>query len=722
MSSSTHNYLLNPDCQFLARPEVNDVVAVAGTQLAQLRGTVAESIRLHAVNGSSISSFSEAPENALNAAEEILVRKGYLIQATSELLDFADIQSTPLMFEKGIFQFIDFIGVTELSEFMDVIDRWALDNFACFPGRFSIIITRSLTKLIVQQKCEELLKLGVNTIFLTIEADRFLVGPIFPSETITPEDLFQCVNYNERTTQLNGTELLTPLKRRTILEGLQGALQIIAGYIQKPQQSELRNSLVSTYGPNQRHHVRRAQIKSVPAPSQAVPVILEEGVNGDRTYSSKEFVERYSFLVSDVTGVVTSLTRLETADKSEPSFVFSAGHNWALRTDNPESIRRSLRGQSGGKGTTSIDAMAGAIAEAVERHSAIARGNEPVVHCRFTDLPGAIHPNDIAQFSQQQFDNRDHLNSMSSLYQYVPEPFDPSNIVSFVPIWSPSSNKTAWMLAAQAYFMFPNAAALPGALDLNGIKYARADSNGCAAGTTPADATFQGLCELIERDAVSIWWHNRIKRPEIPISSLDNAYVKKVAQWMKQHGRNLWLLDLTNDINIPVVAAVSVAETSRGTNKILLGFGSHTNISRAATRAVSEVIQFQAALPSEVIGDNLPNRLTGSEAIDWYAFQTLEANDFLLPQGQSDPSRYTEQQEYDVKQLIASVESVGSTVFLLDMTRSDIGIPVVRCVAPGLRSWWRRLAPGRLYDVPVRLGWLDVAHTEEEMNPIGMFF
>ncbi|RBP98897.1 YcaO-like family protein [Bifidobacterium xylocopae] len=155
---------------------------------------------------------------------------------------------------------------------------------------------------------------------------------------------------------------------------------------------------------------------------------------------------------------------------------------------------------------------------------------------------------------------------------------------------------------------------------------------------------------------------------------------------------------------------------------MLLGFGSHADVSRAATRAVTEVIQFQASLPEEVIGDNLPDRLTGSEAIDWYTFQTLEANDFLLPQGQIDPSQYRAQREYDVKQLIAAIESVGTTVFLLDATRPDIGIPVVRCVAPGLRSWWRRLAPGRLYDVPVQLGWLTTAHTEEEMNPIGMFF
>lgn len=42
-------------------------------------------------------------------------------------------------------------------------------------------------------------------------------------------------------------------------------------------------------------------------------------------------------------------------------------------------------------------------------------------------------------------------------------------------------------------------------------------------------------------------------------------------------------------------------------------------------------------------------------------------------------------------------------------------------MAPGLRHFWRRLAPGRLYQVPVALGWIAERLTEEELNPIGFF-
>jgi ribosomal protein S12 methylthiotransferase accessory factor len=40
---------------------------------------------------------------------------------------------------------------------------------------------------------------------------------------------------------------------------------------------------------------------------------------------------------------------------------------------------------------------------------------------------------------------------------------------------------------------------------------------------------------------------------------------------------------------------------------------------------------------------------------------------------------------------------------------------------PGLRHFWPRFAPGRLYDVPVRLGWIARPLAEDELNPIAMF-
>jgi ribosomal protein S12 methylthiotransferase accessory factor len=58
---------------------------------------------------------------------------------------------------------------------------------------------------------------------------------------------------------------------------------------------------------------------------------------------------------------------------------------------------------------------------------------------------------------------------------------------------------------------------------------------------------------------------------------------------------------------------------------------------------------------------------------------------------------------------------------VLDQTRTDIGIPVAKVVVPGLRHFWARFGPGRLYDVPVSLGWLERPLPESALNPIPLF-
>lgn len=75
----------------------------------------------------------------------------------------------------------------------------------------------------------------------------------------------------------------------------------------------------------------------------------------------------------------------------------------------------------------------------------------------------------------------------------------------------------------------------------------------------------------------------------------------------------------------------------------------------------------------------------------------------------------------DVRACQALVERAGMEMLVLDQTRPEVGLPVARVIVPGLRHFWARLAPGRLYDVPVQLGWLSRPLAEDELNPIAMF-
>ncbi len=73
------------------------------------------------------------------------------------------------------------------------------------------------------------------------------------------------------------------------------------------------------------------------------------------------------------------------------------------------------------------------------------------------------------------------------------------------------------------------------------------------------------------------------------------------------------------------------------------------------------------------------------------------------------------------EQVIACMQLTQSKdldFLVLDQTRPDVGVPVVRVVVPGLRHFYRRFAPGRLYDVPVKLGLRAQPLAESELNPL----
>ena len=75
-----------------------------------------------------------------------------------------------------------------------------------------------------------------------------------------------------------------------------------------------------------------------------------------------------------------------------------------------------------------------------------------------------------------------------------------------------------------------------------------------------------------------------------------------------------------------------------------------------------------------------------------------------------------------VAQCVDVASKAGLEFLVLDQTQPDLDLNVVKVIVPGLRHFWRRLAPGRLYTVPGDLGWQAAPLSEDEMNPRSMFF
>ena len=436
---------------------------------------------------------------------------------------------------------------------------------------------------------------------------------------------------------------------------------------------------------------------------------------GVRSVPPSHTLERYRHLVSPVSGIVTSLERL--TDDRDPWLHVYAGE--LGNTSIYEGGHYSLRGtriRSAGKGSTAAQSEASALGEAIERFSCGYSGDEIKIRRSFEDIASggddrAIHPNQVQLFSAWQMDpvNRDDEEYGAALW--VPEPFESDVPVDWTPVWSLTQGRHRYLPTALLYYDAPAEC---------GTRFARGNSNGCSAGNTLEEAILQGFLELVERDSIAIWWFNRLRRPEVDFESFDDPYLAQARTRYQAMNRDLWMIDLTSDLGIPVFVAVSRRNDGEG-ERILYGFGSHFDARIAALRAICEVNQmiplFNSPgsadeeeddvwigrwLKSAVIADHL------HMAPDPEAAKLGEA-DYSVPD--------TEDVRDDVEHGRRLVEAQGLEFLVLDHTRPDVGMPFARVIVPGLRHFWRRLAPGRLYDVPVKMGWAQRPLAESALNP-----
>ncbi|MEU7061137.1 TOMM precursor leader peptide-binding protein [Streptomyces sp. NPDC046197] len=433
---------------------------------------------------------------------------------------------------------------------------------------------------------------------------------------------------------------------------------------------------------------------------------------GHRALSPELMLARYRHLVDPVTGVVSGLHPV--AGTPDGLHRWRSGRNAALRASSLNGVRGGLRSHSGGKGTTPLEAQVGALCEAVERYSGTRQGDEPVVRDTMAGLgASAVHPNACQLYADRQFQDRDRWNASCGPFQVVPEPFDPREPVEWTPVWS---------LTSGTHRMLPTSMLYYGPAPDGTERAPWADSNGNAAGGSPEDAVVQGFLELVERDAVAVWWYNRTRQPGVDLDAFDEPWLARSRTAYERLGRQVWALDLTADFGIPVVAALSRL-TGEGEQALCFGFGAHFDPRIALRRAVTEMSQL---LP---VGEELRVWRASHPQLDqWWKGATVENQPYLV----ADPGQATlgpgsravpthDDLRGDVETAQELVRAHGMELLVLDQTRPDVGLPVVKVIVPGMRHFWARFAPGRLFDVPVRLGRLARPTKYGELNPIPVF-
>lgn len=459
-----------------------------------------------------------------------------------------------------------------------------------------------------------------------------------------------------------------------------------------------------------------AELMSAPVRLTARPKVYT-GDGGHRAKNPDQVLQRYGPQVSSVTGVVRELRPYDTGIEFVKGYY--AGHNFARRIDRLHQLRKGLRSMAAGKGTTDTQARASAICEAIERYSGLFNGDEPRRTATLAELGAdAVLPNDIQLYSPRQHTTRREWNATQrSSFHVVCDPLPADEPIEWSPVWSLTAERTRYVATSQLFFHYPSET--PGKL------YAWACSNGNAAGASMEDAILQGFLELVERDSVALWWYNRVQRPEYDLASFREPWFDEFVEVYRGLNREVRVLDITADLGVPTAAAISW-RTDKPAQDILIGLGAHFDAKLAVQRALAEQNQFLPAVIG-VQADGSGYAFPDAVQQEWWRTARLAEHPYLTPapvpptRAGDHPDLSSADLHEDVLTARRLVESRGMEFLVLDQTRPDIGLPVVKVIVPGMRHFWARFAPGRLYDVPVALGWRSTPIDEADLNPIPMF-
>ena len=320
-----------------------------------------------------------------------------------------------------------------------------------------------------------------------------------------------------------------------------------------------------------------------------------------------------------------------------------------------------------GKGATKPQAKASAMMESFERYSA-----------------------ELHEDHNQKVINGVFECSEGELNRYV----SPSSLILPNLLFDPESAEIEWVsstnLKDDTNVMVPANAVYHPYNPENGVKLFQSNTNGLASGNRIEEAVFHGMMEVIERDAWSIFESKRQSKPEINCENTENQIIKNIFNLFKDAGINVKLVDLTADVEITTVAAVSDDTVLKDPALLTLGVGTHLDPEVAVIRALTEVAQSRAtqihgtredtirAVFMRKAGYERMKRLNGH----WFG-ESVKSIELIEMKDMSGKSF-----KEDIETSKTLLSKCGfEDILYVDLTRPEIEIPVVRVIIPGMEVY-----------------------------------
>lgn len=216
----------------------------------------------------------------------------------------------------------------------------------------------------------------------------------------------------------------------------------------------------------------------------------------------------------------------------------------------------------------------------------------------------------------------------------------------------------------------------------------RTNTNGLAAGNVIEEAVLHGLLEVIERDAWSLYEAGAIEAKDLEVNS--NGLAEELLKKFERANIKVYIKDITSDIEIPTIAVALDDERTKDPALLSLGVGCHLVPEIALIRALTEAAQsrlttihgtredtYKAGF-ARIIGYERMKRLNrkwferAEKSIKLSEMKSFESQDFLE----------------DINYILKKLKDVGlNEVIIVDLTRGELNVPVIRAIVPGLEVY-----------------------------------
>ena len=310
-----------------------------------------------------------------------------------------------------------------------------------------------------------------------------------------------------------------------------------------------------------------------------------------------------------------------------------------------------------GKGATIEESRISAIMEGIERYSA------------------EVHNHRIERGYYHEMFGKGRIVDPRDLI--LPGDADPDQILPWVEGFDIANDEPVFVPAQAVFHPLPP----------NYRSLFRTSTNGLASGNTLEEAVFHALAEVIERDAWSLVEASRNTGPKVV--TIKDPLINDMQKKFSDAQVEVTIRDITSDIGIPTMAAVADDVLLKDPILLTMGMGTHTSARIAVMRALTEVAQSRLtqihgaredttiAQLRKKMGYDRAKRMNAywfrdNGTVDYPTIRSCDTDDFLK----------------DIHRMTDALKRKGlDRVIVVDLTREEIGIPVVRVVVPGLESY-----------------------------------